>query len=476
MSGTGNSVASVSATGNPIIDGLLYGSAWTGTITYAFPDTTSDYSYQQETKAKFSQATQLQEKAAQFALDQAGGNTADDGFSVEGFTGADIELGAVTSANLRLAQSDMPSTSYTYMPGNIAEAGDMWFGERYNYTAPKAGDYAWHTILHEIGHSLGLKHGHEASGDFPALPAQYDAVEFSVMTYRTYVGGSTHGYTYSHWSAPQTYMMADIAALQHMYGADFTTNSADTTYTWSPRSGDTFVDGKRAIDAGGKEIFATVWDGGGVDTYDLSAYRTDLRLDLRPGQSSAFSDGQLADLGRRHHAAGNIYNALQYQDDPRSLIENAVGGKGDDRIAGNIADNGLKGGGGNDRLFGDAGADKLSGGAGGDRLLGGTCDDILCGRSGNDKIRGGEGNDIVFGGKGADVFFFAAGDGSDRIADFHDDVDTISLTGTGIHKAGELLDHAVQIGGDVVIALGDEASLTLSNVRLNLLDASDFVF
>ena len=34
---------SVTATGNPDIDGLLSGSAWTGTITYSFPASASVY-------------------------------------------------------------------------------------------------------------------------------------------------------------------------------------------------------------------------------------------------------------------------------------------------------------------------------------------------------------------------------------------------------------------------------------------------
>jgi len=34
---------SVGSTGNPEIDGLLGGTRWSGTITYSFPDSPSDY-------------------------------------------------------------------------------------------------------------------------------------------------------------------------------------------------------------------------------------------------------------------------------------------------------------------------------------------------------------------------------------------------------------------------------------------------
>ena len=134
--------------------------------------------------------------------------------------------------------------------------------------------------------------------------------------------------------------MLDIAALQHLYGANFATNAGDTVYSWSPWSGETRVDGEVALPAEVNRIFATIWDGGGADTYDLSDYVDDLRLDLRPGQASIFSDFQRAFLGGGPNgglARGNIFNALQHEGDPRSLIENAVGGSGDDGIRGNAA-------------------------------------------------------------------------------------------------------------------------------------------
>ena len=183
--------------------------------------------------------------------------------------------------------------------------------------------------------------------------------------------------------------MLDIAALQHLYGADFTTNAGDTTYSWSPGTGATSVDGAVAIAPAGNRVFLTLWDGGGSDTYDLSAYAADLAIDLRPGQHSTFAAGQLADLGggpNGGHARGNLFNALQYHGDPRSLIENARGGSGDDLIRGNGAKNQLAGNAGDDRLIGLAGADRLLGGDGADFLLGGAGADTLTGGAGRDRF------------------------------------------------------------------------------------------
>jgi serralysin len=101
----------------------------------------------------------------------------------------------------------------------------------------------------------------------------------------------------------------------------------------------------------------TIWDGGGVDTYDFSNYSNGVTVNLQPGSWSTASSGQLASLGNGRYAAGNIANAMLYNNNPASLIENAVGGSGADKLTGNIANNGLKGGSGNDVLDGATGTD-----------------------------------------------------------------------------------------------------------------------
>jgi serralysin len=390
MSGTGKTLKTVSPTGNSLIDGVLYGWAWNGAITYVFPTSSSSYSYGNEIYNGFRSISPEQQNTALFALEQSYGSAANDGFSVEGFTNANIAAGSGANSTVRLAQSNVPTTAYAYMPGTYAQAGDIWFGTEYagttnDYRNPVAGNYAWHTLLHELGHALGLKHGHEAAGVFTVLPAQYDSIEYSIMTYRGYVGAN--GYYYEHYGAPQSFMMADIAALQEIYGADFTTNGGNTVYKWTPGSGATLVNGAVSIAAGANRIFATMWDGGGNDTFDLTAYTTGLNIDLRPGMASTFSVHQLAWLGgggNNGSAAGNIFNALLYHGDTRSLIENVKGGSAADAITGNQAANVLLGYGGNDTLNGGSGNDVLHGGIGSDTLVGGA---------GMDEMRGGEGND-----------------------------------------------------------------------------------
>ncbi len=196
------------------------------------------------------------------------------------------------------------------------------------------------------------------------------------MSYRSYVGGSTtSGYTNEAYGYSQTYMANDILALQTMYGADFTTQSTNTVYTWNPTTGQEFINGVGQLAPGGgvggsaNRIYETVWDGGGVDTYDLSNYTTNLSINLNPGATSVFSSTQLAYLGDGHYASGNVYNAYLYNGDARSYIDNAIGGSGNDTIIGNAIANTLNGGGGNDTISGGAGNDSIIGGAGTDTAV-----------------------------------------------------------------------------------------------------------
>ncbi|MDR2153648.1 MAG: M10 family metallopeptidase C-terminal domain-containing protein [Burkholderiaceae bacterium] len=225
-------------------------------------------------------------------------------------------------------------------------------------------------------------------------------------------------------------MANDILALQTLYGANYTTHSGNTTYTWSPTTGQTFIDGVGQPvpggGAGGKanRIFETIWDGEGIDTYDLSNYSTNLRIDLNPGASSLFSSAQRANLGLFQYAAGNVYNAYLFNGDQRSLIENATGGSGNDTITGNVADNVLKGNAGKDTLNGGNGNDTLDGGAGKDTLDGGNGDDIL-------RV-GGADVDTVYGGAGTDTLYLSANASLTGLSS-ENSIECIASNGYGIY-------------------------------------------
>ncbi|MDB5550080.1 MAG: protease [Rhizobium sp.] len=352
----------VSKSGNKLTDGVLSGFEWkTGNLTYAFPDAANDYSYGPEKNSNFHSVSHEVAAAARRILDAGSdGIAANDGFSVEGLTNLKLSEGNDKTAVLRYAESSKSlPTAYGNYPGTSSEGGDVWFGRQGDnsvYPDAEIGSYEFTVVMHETGHALGLKHPHKAER-FDTIKTElhgrYDSHEYTVMTYHSYAGSNQEALTNETSGFPQTFMMLDIAALQHMYGADFTTNKGITVYKWAPDSGNTLVNGAVGIEptSGGmgvNRIFATIWDGGGKDTYDLSDYGGAVTVDLRPGKSSLFSQSQRADLGDAHMASGNIYNALQYKGNAKSLIENAIGGSGDDRLIGNAVNNRLTGNNGGD--------------------------------------------------------------------------------------------------------------------------------
>jgi serralysin len=368
---------SQSHTGVPKIDGLFSGVKWdTLNLSYSFPAARSDYEgdYSDPAVRQVHMLHTAQRGAVNKVLTQVSGLTS---LTFTEFTGT-----AASDADLRFALSRLADPAYAYYPdyASFPEGGDAFFHGGPDFDNVKLGSYGFSTFLHETGHTLGLKHGHERSGDFAALPRKFDSLEFAVMTYRAFVGGPINGpFDNEKYGFPQSYMMLDIAALQEMYGADYTHNDGDTVYTFNRHTGEMLVDGVGQGRPGANRIFLTIWDGGGDDTYDFSNYHSNLVVRLDPGSWSLTSRAQLAllDQATHHYARANVFNALLYHGDTSSLIENAIGGSGHDRLIGNQADNELSGNGRGDRLSGHAGADHLFGGPGSDILRGGLDADVF---------------------------------------------------------------------------------------------------
>lgn len=342
-------------TGDQYVNGVLSGIKWAvNSFTFSFPTSGSFYgsSYGNgEHLNNFGAFNSVQQSATRDILKMYAG--------VANLTFTEVAESASVHGDLRYAKSDAPYTAWAYYPTTNAAGGDSWYNNSKGwYDNPLKGTYAWTTILHETGHALGLKHPHEASGSFGALPVDKDSLEYTVMSYRSFIGASTtSGYTNGSTSYPQTLMMYDIAAIQTLYGANYSTNAGNTVYSWSPTTGEMFINGVGQGAPAGNKIFMTIWDGGGNDTYDFSNYATNLKIDLGPGGWTTTSSTQLAALGSGKVAAGNIANALLFNNNQASLIENAIGGSGNDIIVGNAANNRLTGGRGNDIIDGGAGID-----------------------------------------------------------------------------------------------------------------------
>jgi Ca2+-binding RTX toxin-like protein len=430
IAGAGSNVSQVAATGNPEIDGLLAGMKWSSSsITYSFPSSASVYPAgygEGEPTAGFAPLSPQEQQAVTYIMR-----------AVSSFTNLNITLAGTGTANIQLAHSsDADPTAYTYYPGGPT-GGDIWFGTSYNYTQPRVGDYSFLTHIHEIGHALGLKHSFSGGGvSNVTVPSDHDSLEYTVMSYRSYAGGTLSNYTNEQYGYPTTFMMNDILALQTLYGADYT--HATNVYSWSPTTGEEFINGVGQAIPGTNRVFMTVWDGGGNATYNLSNYVTDMTINLNPGAYSVLSQIQLANLGNGNYAHGNVYNAYLFDNNSQSYIKNVIVGNGDDSILGNAADNTITVG------------------------------------SGNDTIEGGGGHDTIVGGSGIDKFIFAPTDGVDLIVNFTPR-DIVDLTGlTGVSTFSDVLSHAAQVGSDTVLNFGSGESVTLQHVALSSLTSSEF--
>lgn len=365
-------VSSIVPIGDPFTDGLLHGIFWKGPITYGTFFSINDYNYSLDFNGNGRQESitplsETQMKAVRWVLEGLN-------FSVESFTNLDISL-ANQEQNIRFANEDEFYTinrdrSWANKPGNTVRSGDVWFspGAR---TDLLPGTYSWYTTLHETGHSLGLKHPHLGTREFGKFPSDYDSFAYTVMSYRDFPGDDLLSNTRAG-NFPQTYMMYDILALQTLYGADYNTNSGNTVYSWDTL-GNTYINGQLTLKPFTNKIFMTIWDGGGIDTYDCRAFSSDQIIDLNPGKWSTFSFNNLAKLGSiggaGEWAPGNVANSLLFEDNTASLIENAIGGSGNDIFIGNATNNYFLGGLGNDSFYGGLGRDYFNGGPGADRFI-----------------------------------------------------------------------------------------------------------
>jgi len=153
------------------------------------------------------------------------------------------------------------------------------------------GTYGWQTLVHEIAHTMGLKHpfnGNAGGGGSPApyLPPATNNHRYSVMSYTSAADSKILTATVKNGStsvsqaqvSPSTYMTYDIAALQYLYGANTDTTSTDAKLTKIQTLD--FTDNYKGMQ--------TLWTPNGA-TLDASATTHKNIIDLRGGAYSSIN-------------------------------------------------------------------------------------------------------------------------------------------------------------------------------------------
>ncbi len=329
---------SVSKNINALLEGVKWGSGGVGTgatIYYSFPASndaslwSTDYTSEtnSELNSGFRALSSFQQTQATLAL-QSWSNVANLDLQ---FISAESSsaVGDIRVAFTSGRDMDASTYAYAYLPNGVAYGGDVWInanqpvasGDNYNI-----GANGYQTLIHELGHALGLAHPFEGS---VKLAANFEHLKYTVMSYSD---APKHQDTGASSFYPTTPMLYDIQAIQYLYGANMSYNASDNVYVFDENA----------------TYYQTIWDAGGSDT---------IQYNSNIGGTINLSAGNFSRMGQSVYLDKGTYTnetiAIAYN----VTIENAVGGNGNDIITGNVANNQLDGGAGADQLIGAKGND-----------------------------------------------------------------------------------------------------------------------
>lgn len=343
----------------------------------------------------------------------------------------------VSSADIRAGFANFNGFAYAYYPDgdNPSAFSDMWFN--YNDLYDQAensiysfeyGTYGLLTLVHEIGHAMGLPH----PGEYNAAPGvsityennadyQQDTRGYTVMSYfqASEIAGFDHLGSGGRTHYASTLQMHDMLALHNIYNPETNTRTGNDTYGYNSNLGTSQYNFASYSGNQYNNPVFTIYDAGGTDALNFSGSTAGTVISLVEGTFSSVMS-----------MTNNIAIAHGTQ------IENAVGGSGADQITGNNLNNLLTGGAGGDQLVGGGGFDSAvyttavyaslstpgsnTGDAAGDtynsieNLIGSSANDTLIGDAFNNTLLGNAGTDTIFGLGGTDSI--NGGTGTDRIS------------------------------------------------------------
>jgi serralysin len=227
-------------------------------------------------------------------------------------------------------------------PGNIFIA----YHSSMNF---QKGSYNYITIVHELGHAIGLAHPHDTGGNstiFDGIVSPfgdfgiYNANQqpLTIMTYNDIRSPYTPN-TNSTTGFLATFGPIDIVALQYLYGKNTNFNSGNTIYQFPNSISEKF--------------WKTIWDTGGVNTIDASTLNINTVINLN---DATLEDNQeLAGIPLSYNIYGGITIAKG------TKIENIITGTKNDTIIGNEYNNKV--------TITNGGIDTIDGGEGYDTII-----------------------------------------------------------------------------------------------------------
>lgn len=231
-------------------------------------------------------------------------------------------LNTLTFANN--IQSD--SAAYAKIPSKYFFGSDIFMDKSGGINNLSDGTYGALTLIHEIGHALGLKHPFTGKDNVtPYLPTAENKTLWTLMSYES----SPDQYSFN-------FSPLDIAALQFIYGPSTKARTGNDNYAISQNS------------------YNFIWDGVGNDTLDASALTQGATLYMTPGYWSFVGSARASTITSAGQATVNF----------GTVLENLIGSAFADNLHGNDVNNVINGGAGNDQITGGGGNDNIDGGIG----------------------------------------------------------------------------------------------------------------
>ena len=358
------------------------------TITYSFNEAIpSDYySSSSDLTTGWAELNEAQKTAVKIIF-----NELEELLNISFMQVADTSAQSDGDIQFNIIDTDDNTAGFAYYPGDYQNYyGDVFLSSSFN-TEPDnfgldPGEQGWATIVHELGHALGLEHPFD-NENTTLLDSSLDDVNHTVMSYVNHNIVDVFTYTETiegssisslgRYLEPELYSLYDLASLQYIYGINSNTNITDTTYIYS------YTDYE----------LNTIWDVGGVDTIDLSDTLGRTTVDLHSGSLNSVDEYSLDEIIALHQAIvdvdGNNFDDFivevltNTQNDNNlyrgeenlaiatgTIIENIKTGSGNDTIIDNEVDNSIETFLGNDTIhLGSGGFDRVDGGEGFDTII-----------------------------------------------------------------------------------------------------------